>query len=91
MEGDLEIKLEFDKEIKRSMEEALENGPWVVMGFCLSLKKWSSTDQVLKDIEFRKVPIWIQIHNLPLEMLTKHNAEKMRRVIGVLTEVVPPS
>ena len=54
---------------KQSMKMALEGGPWSVIGSCLNLKKWE-IDQAIHDISFSKVIFWIQIHKLPLELMT---------------------
>ncbi|OMO59554.1 reverse transcriptase [Corchorus capsularis] len=62
------------------MEDALANGPWSVMGCYLNIKKWE-IGQAMSDLDFSRVDFWLQVHNLPLEMLTCQNAEKIGVVI----------
>ncbi|XVE61302.1 hypothetical protein DITRI_Ditri06bG0029100 [Diplodiscus trichospermus] len=61
---------------KRSIEEAPKSSLWSIMGSCLNLKRWR-IDQVIQEINLSKMAIWIQVHKLPLEMMTKKNAEKI--------------
>ncbi|KAH1090496.1 hypothetical protein J1N35_017753 [Gossypium stocksii] len=35
------------------MEVILENGPWMVMGFCLNLKRWV-VDRMIQELDFTK-------------------------------------
>ena len=74
---------------KLSMETALEEGPWSVMGCCLNLKRWE-VDQAIQEVSFSKVTFWIQIHKLPLELLTEQNARKIGSVLGELVSVEDP-
>ena len=74
---------------RQSMEEALEKGPWSMMGCCFNLKKWD-VKQAVQDISFLKVSFWIQVHKLPLEMLTRTNTERIGRVLGDLEKVEDP-
>ncbi|XVF66642.1 hypothetical protein PTKIN_Ptkin10aG0053300 [Pterospermum kingtungense] len=60
------------------------------MGHYLSLRKWD-VDVALHEIYFTMVSYWIQIHNLPLEMITKQNVEKTRKVLGGVVKVEDPS
>ena len=53
-----------------AMAAALANGPWSVMGHCLNLKKWEM-EKTVNEVNFTKVYFWVQIHNLPLEMMSE--------------------
>ena len=75
---------------KQRMDEALEKGPWLVMGYCLNLKKWE-VEQAIQDICFSKISFWIYVHNLPLEMLIRQTAERIGRAIRELEKVEDPS
>ncbi|OMP08294.1 hypothetical protein COLO4_06602 [Corchorus olitorius] len=75
---------------QKFMEEVLANGPWSVMGCSLNLRKWE-IGQVISDLDFSKIDFWIQVHNLPIEMLTFQNAEKIGAVIGTLLYYEDPS
>ena len=71
---------------KLSMKAALKEGPWSVMGCCLNLKRWE-VDQAIQEVSFSKVTFWIQIHILPLELLTEQNARKIGSVLEKLVTV----
>ncbi|XVF23726.1 hypothetical protein REPUB_Repub13aG0064600 [Reevesia pubescens] len=72
------------------MEEELDQGPWSVMGCTLNLKS-CLVDQAVNEIDFSSVLFWIQVHNLPLEMLTHQNAIKIGEVFGSVMKVKDPS
>ncbi|OMP01048.1 hypothetical protein COLO4_12194 [Corchorus olitorius] len=74
---------------RKSMEYALSNGPWTVMGHCLCLKRWDSALAV-NEIRFEEVAFWVQVHNLPLEVMTTNNAHKIGAKLGKIIEVENP-
>ena len=65
---------------KQSKEDALEKGSWSVMGYCLNMKKWE-VELAIQDISFSNVLFRIQVHKLPLEMLTKETTVRIRKSI----------
>ncbi|OMO49877.1 hypothetical protein COLO4_38315 [Corchorus olitorius] len=74
---------------KELMMKALEENPWSIMGHCLNLKRWeANTPMALLD--FKGIQFWIQIHNLPRELLTKQNGEKIGHSLGEVIEVEEP-
>ncbi|OMO80690.1 hypothetical protein CCACVL1_12816 [Corchorus capsularis] len=74
---------------QRSMEFALHNGPWTVMGHHLCLKRWD-TSLAVGEIKFEEVNFWTQVHNLPLEYLTSSNARKIGVQLGKVVEIEDP-
>ena len=80
----------FSFKMKCLMKKALEEGPWSIMGHCMVLKKWKE-DTIVKELEFNEVRFWIQVHNIPLKLLTKWNLEVIRRKIWKVVEVKDPS
>ena len=44
----------------------LEKGPWLFTGRFLALKKWEPGLKLYKDLA-DKIPLWIKLHNIPLE------------------------
>ena len=50
----------------------MKEGPWSVMGCCLTVKKWPMRDSV-EEIDFFEVEFWAQIHNLPMDLMTVRN------------------
>ncbi|OMO78284.1 hypothetical protein CCACVL1_14522 [Corchorus capsularis] len=74
---------------RKSMEMALNQGPWLVMGHCLMLKRWAATQSV-QEIVFDEIFFWIQAHNLPLNLQIKSNTIRIGRTIGRLIDVEDP-
>ncbi|XP_059446390.1 uncharacterized protein LOC132177932 [Corylus avellana] len=64
----------------------LENSPWNIKGSPLFLKKWSLSESI-KDIDFSTGAFWVQVHDLPLEMITPENAFSIGSSLGELLEV----
>ncbi|OMO71257.1 reverse transcriptase [Corchorus capsularis] len=71
---------------KKERDRALEEGPWFIKGSCMMMKKWQPGCNVA-EMDFQTVSFWIQVHNLPIEMLTRSNANiigsRMGRVIKI--------
>lgn len=42
---------------------------------------------VIDDIDFLSLPIWIQVHDLPIECMSKENAEEIGALIGDVIDV----
>ena len=63
------------------MRKVIEEGPWSIMGNCMVVKEWKKGEAVEK-VMFTKIEFWIQIHNLPIEMMTSKNAEMIGNKIG---------
>ncbi|PPD91979.1 hypothetical protein GOBAR_DD11071 [Gossypium barbadense] len=68
------------------MEATIENGPWTVMAYYLILRKWE-VEKVIQEIDFSKVNIWVQLHALPLEMLTMGNANTFKSKISSVIKI----
>ncbi|XVF15348.1 hypothetical protein REPUB_Repub09cG0144300 [Reevesia pubescens] len=66
---------------EREMQHAIDEEPWSIMDFCFNLKRWSEAC-VVEDVRFDTVCYWIQVHNLPLEILTNENAERIWGKLG---------
>jgi hypothetical protein len=68
------------------LKRVLENSPWNIKGSPLFLKEWSLSDSI-KDIDFSTRAYWVQVHDLPLEMITPENAFSIGSSLGELLEV----
>lgn len=69
----------------RIMSEA----PWNILGSLLCLHRW--TPQIdIHEIVFRYSPFWIQIHGVPLERISRVNAERIASKVGDVEEVEDP-
>ncbi|OMO80574.1 hypothetical protein COLO4_24033 [Corchorus olitorius] len=75
---------------EKGMMFALENGPWSVLGHSLVLRRWE-VSQTIREVTFDTLQFWIQVHNLPLEMQTKMNANRIGSVVGKVCEIEDPS
>ncbi|XVF74461.1 hypothetical protein PTKIN_Ptkin13bG0112100 [Pterospermum kingtungense] len=61
--------------------EAIDNGPWSVMGYYLNIKRWDVKVSI-KEVDFSEVSFLVQVHKLPLEMLSIRNAKVIGSSIG---------
>ena len=64
----------------------LELGPWNIEGYPLILKHWNQ-NQTAEDVDFSSLHIWVQIHGLPIEYMSKENAEDISALVGKVVEV----
>ncbi|OMP07076.1 hypothetical protein COLO4_07649 [Corchorus olitorius] len=85
--GDNIYGLSFITEKMR--DRAVDDGPWSIMGFCMNSKKWDKRDTV-EEVDFSEVAFWIQVHNLPMDMLTTKNAAIIGKVLGSIIKVDKP-
>nr|POF10518.1 wd-40 repeat-containing protein msi3 [Quercus suber] len=63
----------------------LELGPWNIEGFPLILKMWHQNLSV-EDMDFSSIPIWIQVHNLSIEYMSKENAKEIGALVREVIE-----
>ncbi|KAG5546512.1 hypothetical protein RHGRI_018629 [Rhododendron griersonianum] len=72
-----------DEEDRRSI---LRDAPWSVMGNLLVLKPLPE-GVVASEMDFNSSPFWVQIHGLPVEKMTRVNAEiigkRFARLLGI--------
>ena len=76
----------FKFAIKGDRRRILELGPWNIEGYPLILKHWNKK-QTAEDVDFSSLQIWVQIHGLPIEYMSKENAEKIGALVGKVVEV----
>ncbi|KAH7850237.1 hypothetical protein Vadar_029677 [Vaccinium darrowii] len=64
----------------------LKDGPWSIMNNLLVLK--GLTDGVVvSELDFSLCPFWVQIHGLPIEKMSRANAEIIGNCIGNLLAI----
>ncbi|OMP12130.1 reverse transcriptase [Corchorus capsularis] len=80
----------FSFKTRKGLEFALNNGPWAIIGHHLILQRWEISKGV-KEIEFKEIAFWIQVHNLPLEMQTMTNARRIGSTLGRIMDIEDPS
>ncbi|KAK4285165.1 hypothetical protein QN277_001900 [Acacia crassicarpa] len=59
----------------------LKGRPWSIQGHLLNLQIWEDF-MVLKDVDFRYAPFWLQFHGLPLEAFDGSNAKILGDAVG---------
>lgn len=47
--------------------------PWFIQGHYLSLKKWEPSVG-LTAVDFKRIQLWVQVHDLGLEKFSTENA-----------------
>lgn len=53
-------------------DRVLDMSPWAIHGHCLNLQV-CEVNQHHSDVNFEELQVWVQIHGLSLDMLTKDN------------------
>lgn len=74
----------FTKE--EEMQEIMQKQPWFILNHMLSLQILTH-DILITEVEFSKVPFWVQLHGLPLGVMTEQNAFTIASQIGEPLEV----
>ncbi|GJR09249.1 zf-CCHC domain-containing protein [Tanacetum coccineum] len=64
----LSILLKFVE--KAGLEAVLENGPWMIRNTLIILKNWSVSTSLLKE-ELTRIPIWVKLHDVPLQVFDR--------------------
>ena len=59
----------------------LEKGPWLFAGRYLALKKWEPGLKLYKD-PATKIPVWINLHNVPLEYWNEEGLNYLASAVG---------
>ena len=59
-----------------------DKGPWLFAGRYLAQKKWESGLNLYKE-PADKIPVWIQMHNIPMEYWTEEGLSFLASVVGV--------
>jgi hypothetical protein len=80
--GFLHITMENEKAIQR----ALQGNPWIVRNSWLMVQQWDR-EKDPKEIEFHKVPIWIQLWGLPLHCKTITMGKHLGSQLGLVEDV----
>lgn len=68
-------------------ERVLANHLWNFKGFPTGLSTLASKS--IHELALNYPIFWVQIHGLPLEMLSKHNSKNIGLVLGNLIEIFP--
>ncbi|GJZ67561.1 zinc knuckle CX2CX4HX4C containing protein [Tanacetum coccineum] len=57
----------FKFDSKAGLEATLENVPWMIRNTLIILKNWSVSTSLLKE-ELTRIPIWVKLHDVPLQV-----------------------
>lgn len=76
----------FDFENNKDMDWVRDLSPWAVHCHCLNLQACEVT-LCVTDIDFSKLHIWVQVHNLSSKMLNAENAGQIANLMGKCTEI----
>ncbi|XVF83564.1 hypothetical protein PTKIN_Ptkin16aG0499300 [Pterospermum kingtungense] len=63
-------------------DKVLETRPWHIQNRPLIIRKWESRLQAL-DFDLKKIPVWIHLSNVPLELFTRRGLSYIASVLGV--------
>ena len=77
----------FTFESKEEVERIMSNASWSFDKHLIVLQ-WYDKEIPIKDLKFDKVPIWVQLHDIPLRFLNKAVAEKLYAVVGTIWQDV---
>nr|GEX92868.1 zinc knuckle CX2CX4HX4C [Tanacetum cinerariifolium] len=69
----------FDSRAK--LEAVLEGGPWMIRKSQIILKKWSMGTSLLKE-ELTRIPIWVKLHDVPLQVFEEDGISLIATYIG---------
>lgn len=67
----------------------LESGPWNVDNRLFNVIPWLR-DLAIEEVDFSGIKFWIQIHNVPLGVMTDGTARNIARGVGKVLEVEEP-
>ncbi|GJS46677.1 zinc knuckle CX2CX4HX4C containing protein [Tanacetum coccineum] len=57
----------FKFDSRAGLEDKLEGGPWLIWKSLIILKKWSMDTRLLKE-ELTRIPIWVKLHDVPIQV-----------------------
>ena len=64
-----------------TMDRVLESGPWHIQNKPLIVRKWEPGLQSL-EFNMRKLPIWVHLGNVPLEIFTNKGLSYIASILG---------
>ncbi|PWA95769.1 HIT-type Zinc finger family protein [Artemisia annua] len=63
------------------LEAFLEGGPWMIRKSPIILKKWSMDTCLLKE-ELTRIPVWVKLHDVPLQVFEEDGISLIATFIG---------
>ncbi|GJS19258.1 zinc knuckle CX2CX4HX4C containing protein [Tanacetum coccineum] len=71
----------FKFDTSKGLEDVLETGPWMIRNSFIILKKWTINTSPLKE-ELTRIPIWVKIHDIPLQVFSEDGISLIATKIG---------
>lgn len=71
----------FKFDTQAGLESVLEDGPWMIRKSPLILKKWSIGTRLCKE-ELTRIPIWVKLHDVPLQVFEDDGINLIASFIG---------
>ncbi|GKA65219.1 zinc knuckle CX2CX4HX4C containing protein [Tanacetum coccineum] len=71
--------LKFDT--RAGLEAVLEGGPWMIRNSPIILKKWSMKTSLHKE-ELTRIPIWVKLHDVPIQVFEEDDISLIATYIG---------
>ncbi|GJV72760.1 glyceraldehyde-3-phosphate dehydrogenase GAPCP1, chloroplastic-like protein [Tanacetum coccineum] len=62
------------------LEDVLENGPWMIRNSPIILKKLTMNTCLCKE-EFTRIPVWVMIHDVPLQVFSEDGRSSFARCL----------
>ncbi|GJW76789.1 zinc knuckle CX2CX4HX4C containing protein [Tanacetum coccineum] len=63
------------------LEAVLDGGPWLIRKSLIILKKWSMDTRLLKE-ELTRIPIWVKLHDVPIQVFEEDRISLIATFIG---------
>ncbi|GJX97437.1 zinc knuckle CX2CX4HX4C containing protein [Tanacetum coccineum] len=71
----------FKFDSRARLEAILEGGPWLIRNSPIILKKWSMDTRLLKE-ELTSIPIWVKLHDVPIQVFEEYGISLIATFIG---------
>ncbi|GJX67210.1 zinc knuckle CX2CX4HX4C containing protein [Tanacetum coccineum] len=71
----------FKFDTRDGLEAVLEGGPWMIRKSSIILKKWSMDTSLLKE-ELTRIPIWVKLHDVPIQVFEEDGISLIATFIG---------
>ncbi|GJR71526.1 zinc knuckle CX2CX4HX4C containing protein [Tanacetum coccineum] len=71
----------FKFDSRAGLEAILEGGPWLIRNSPIILKKWSMDTRLLKE-ELTRIPIWVKLHDVPIQVFEEDGISLIATFIG---------
>ncbi|GKA52626.1 zinc knuckle CX2CX4HX4C containing protein [Tanacetum coccineum] len=71
----------FKFDSRAGLKAVLEGGPWLILKSLIILKKWSMDTRLLKE-ELTRIPIWVKLHDVPIQVFEEDGISLIAMFIG---------